>query len=144
MYRVLLATDGDEDRIKSQVRAVRELPGREELTVTVLYVHEEIDAPADEAGSQVIERINERIQDLQSVPESATEARTALADADIPAEVRTATGDPSAMILGVAGDVDADAVCVAGRKRSPIGKAIFGSVTQQVLLDSDRAVIVAH
>jgi len=34
-------------------------------------------------------------------------------------------------------DIDADAICVSGRKRRPTGKAVFGSVTQDVILAAD-------
>ena len=39
-----------------------------------------------------------------------------------------------------AADVDADAICVSGRKRRPTGKAVFGSVTQDVILGTERPV----
>ena len=53
------------------------------------------------------------------------------------------TGNPPAEgIVTLAEDVDADQIVTGGRKRSPAGKAIFGSVTQSVLLDTDRPVTV--
>nr|WP_276414161.1 universal stress protein [Halomicroarcula sp. XH51] len=33
-------------------------------------------------------------------------------------------------------------IVLAGRKRSPAGKALFGSVTQDVILGTDRSVLV--
>jgi nucleotide-binding universal stress UspA family protein len=33
-------------------------------------------------------------------------------------------------------------ICVAGRKRTPTGKVLFGSVTQAVILDTERPVLV--
>ena len=50
MYRVLLAVDESEARLSKQLDAIEAFPGRDELAVTVLYVHEEIDVPADKAG----------------------------------------------------------------------------------------------
>lgn len=50
-------------------------------------------------------------------------------------------GDPSEEIIDHANDVDASYIVVGGRSRSPVGKALFGSVTQSVLLDADCPVL---
>ncbi|WP_416841493.1 universal stress protein [Haloferax sp. DFSO52] len=50
--------------------------------------------------------------------------------------------DITTSILDNAESVDAQYIVIGGRKRSPTGKAIFGSVTQAVLLDADRPVVV--
>lgn len=143
MYRVLVAVDESEDRLSKQLDALRELPGRDELSVTVLHVHEEIDAPADEAGAAMIDSINEDIDDLQGVPETVSAAAAELDDLGIATEVSTVRGDPAPAILDVAEEIGADAVLVSARERSPVGKAMFGSVTQRVVLDADRPVLVA-
>jgi nucleotide-binding universal stress UspA family protein len=49
-------------------------------------------------------------------------------------------GNPSEEIVGEADRRDAKHVVIGGRKRTPIGKAMFGSVTQSVLLSTDRPV----
>jgi nucleotide-binding universal stress UspA family protein len=50
-------------------------------------------------------------------------------------------GDPASELLRYAREVDARYVVVGGRKRSPVGKAVFGSVTQEVILNADRPVV---
>ncbi len=45
-------------------------------------------------------------------------------------------------ILQVASDVDADRIYLYSRKRSPTGKAVFGSPIQRVLLNSEVPVVV--
>ena len=50
-------------------------------------------------------------------------------------------GDPTEEVLGAAADLEARYVVIGGRRRSPVGKALFGSTTQEVLLESDRPVV---
>lgn len=51
-------------------------------------------------------------------------------------------GNEYEKILQAAADFDCDHVFIAGRKRSPSGKAIFGDTTQQVILNFDDPVTV--
>jgi nucleotide-binding universal stress UspA family protein len=44
-------------------------------------------------------------------------------------------------LLAAAKSIDANAICISGRRRRPTGKAVFGSVTQDVILGSDRPVL---
>lgn len=37
----------------------------------------------------------------------------------------------------IADEIDADAICVPRATRSPVGKGLFGSVTQQIILKTD-------
>jgi nucleotide-binding universal stress UspA family protein len=53
-------------------------------------------------------------------------------------------GDADADIVAVADGNDVDAIVMSGRKRSPVGKAIFGSITQSVILETDRPVVVTR
>lgn len=50
-------------------------------------------------------------------------------------------GDPVNEIFRLADEKDAGYIVVGGRKRSPVGKAMFGDKTQQLLLDSERPVV---
>ena len=54
----------------------------------------------------------------------------------------TVVGDESEEILSYAADHDARYIVMGGRKRSPVGKVMFGSVAQSVLLGSDRPVLL--
>ncbi len=53
-------------------------------------------------------------------------------------------GEPAESIIEYAEDHDARYIVVGGRKHSRTGKAIFGSTTQSVLLDTDHTVVVEH
>lgn len=50
-------------------------------------------------------------------------------------------GEPVREILEEARRLDARYLVIGGRKRSPIGKAVFGSITQSILLEADRPVV---
>ncbi|WP_152043082.1 universal stress protein [Salinigranum salinum] len=59
-----------------------------------------------------------------------------LDEAGLNYEFRGGVGEHGKEIVKIATDVDADLVLVGGRKRSPAGKAVFGSTAQEVMLES--------
>lgn len=60
----------------------------------------------------------------------------ALDDAGVKYTVRGAVGDHAGEVVATAESVGADRVVVGGRQRSPTGKAVFGSVAQDVMLSA--------
>lgn len=50
-------------------------------------------------------------------------------------------GEPVEEILGEADRQDVRYLVIGGRKRTPVGKAVFGSFTQSILLNADRPVM---
>ena len=114
------------------------MPGApDDIAVTVLNVFEEF-SHADEAG-QVR---SDDLYDAEDFPESVRLARDVLEAEGVDVDLRREHGDPAERILAVAEAVDAAVVAMSGRKRSPAGKALFGSVTQSVILDADRSVLI--
>ncbi|WP_256402826.1 universal stress protein [Halorubrum salinum] len=78
-----------------------------------------------------------------SIPDAVAERHTttralgdALSAADVRYSVRGAVGDLADEVTEAATDVGADRVVVGGRRRSPTGKAVFGSVAQEVMLSA--------
>jgi len=68
-----------------------------------------------------------------------------LADLDLriePAGALSDEGEEADEILAAAEAYDCDHVFLAGRKRSPTGKALFGDVAQSVVLNFDGAVTI--
>lgn len=57
-------------------------------------------------------------------------------DAGIDYEVRGSVGEHAEQIVSMAEQIGADRVVVGGRKRSPTGKAVFGSTAQEVMLSA--------
>jgi len=66
------------------------------------------------------------IHDLQDV----------LDEHDVDYEIRGAVGEHGPSIVDLAASTGADRVVVGGRRRSPTGKAVFGSTAQEVLLSA--------
>ena len=50
-------------------------------------------------------------------------------------------GEPGEEILRLADEIDARYLVIGGRKRTPAGKALFGSIAQQVILDAEQPVV---
>ncbi|WP_226006853.1 universal stress protein [Natrinema salinisoli] len=145
MYRVLCPIDDDESRARAQAAAVRGFPGAAtDVSVDLLHVRETGTAGdaewaaggfADEYAAEM-----ERVTEDDTLPKSVETAVNALEAGDIEWTVRQATGDPAATILAAAGEYDSDVIVVGVRNRSPVGKVLFGSVAQAVVLDSERPV----
>jgi len=71
-----------------------------------------------------------------------TIATEAIEEAGVEAdEIVGLVGKPSQRVLEYAEDVDAEYVVVGGRKRSSVGKVLFGSVTQSILLNAECPVV---
>ncbi|AXR77090.1 universal stress protein [Natrarchaeobaculum sulfurireducens] len=145
MFHALIPVDDDERRAIEQVETVRSLPGGpDEKSATILHVIEEIETPPDEAGPTLIEDLNESLPELQGLPDSVITAERRLEDAGIETDRQQMVGDTARSILQTAAETDADAIVLGARKRTPVGKALFGSVSQKVIRETDRTVIVGR
>ncbi|MEF8814477.1 MAG: universal stress protein, partial [Halovenus sp.] len=117
-----------EERATAQASATTGLPHAEDsVTATVLRVF-------DDEGT------------AEKTSVEQTPAGKVLVDAlqetGVAIETETRHGDPEVQIVNVAEERDADMIILGGRKRSPLGALVFGSVSQSVILDSERPVAV--
>ena len=71
----------------------------------------------------------------------ASNNQQALADATVETHQFVRGNEPGEDVLAAAAEFDADEIVLAVGNRSPVGKALFGSVAQRILLDSDRPVV---
>lgn len=125
MYEVLLPVDDNTERAVSQARSVTDLPLEGDVHATVLHVFTG-DNPSGASVSQV---------------GAARRARDHLEDHGVAVTLEESSGHPADEVLDAAADLDVDLITVAGRRRSPAGKALMGSVSQEVLLGADRPVL---
>jgi nucleotide-binding universal stress UspA family protein len=86
----------------------------------------EFDTTADEVSANDVARRHTTVRDIGAV----------LEEADIDYDVRGSKGEHGNAIVSLAKETGADLVIVGGRKRSPAGKAVFGSTAQEVMLES--------
>lgn len=138
MFKVLVPVDYNEERAVAAAKTVSSFPNAEEMVhATILSVEEEVEYRNDSVVK------SEDWYDVDDFPASVKKAIEVLEDAGITIEKRREHGDPATHIVEIATEIDADRIVMAGRKRSPTGKALFGSVTQSVILNSPIPVTVA-
>ena len=131
MYRILVPVDADPDRARGQAAFVASHPdaaANVEAIVTHALTTEELDAP-DELRS--VERVS-----------TVRQVRDYLEERDIGVQLAEGRTPPAEGIQDLAAEFDVDQIVMGSRKRSPTGKAVFGSVAQRVLLESDVPVTV--
>lgn len=76
--------------------------------------------------------------------DAASVARESIPDtigSDANISTRGRVGEPTDEITKEIDRSDARYLVIGGRKRSPVGKALFGSTTQSILLNTDRPVM---
>lgn len=128
MYKVLVAVHPDRHGVDHQIQAISALPhAAEEVTAIILHVF--TDNPQGLSVSQVT-----------AVRQAARE----LKQAGIRVQLEESSGSPVDEILSTARAIDADMICIGGRKRTAVGKVLFGSVAQQVILSADRPVLICN
>lgn len=128
MYRVLVPIDSSEARTRAQIEAVSALPNAtDSVEVTLLRVFTDREAAENTSVTQL------------STGKTAEERLTA---SGLTVETMARHGEAAEQILGAAAEIDADLIALGGRKRSPLGSLIFGSVSQAVMLDATRPVVI--
>jgi len=125
MYTIIAGIDTDTDRAESIGDTIATMPF-EEAHAVLVHVFDENTEGAGIRQVGAVKHARERLETVEGV-ELLLEGRS---------------GDPSAGVLEVAREHDANLICVAGRKRTPTGKALFGSVSQEIILGSEYPVLV--
>jgi nucleotide-binding universal stress UspA family protein len=128
MYRVLLPLDTSESRTAAQVDAVASLPGADGgVEATLLHVFDDRETAESTSVGQL---------------PTGSMAQDSLRTSGVRVETETRFGDSAEQILRTADELDVDMIVLGGRKRSPLGSLLFGSVSQAVTLDATRPVVI--
>lgn len=126
MVRILLALDDEIGQAHAQTDAIADVvESGGEPTVYVLHVFGDNPEGASVHQIGAVREASDRLEEL-----------------GVDFELLEASGSPADEILRVAEERDVDQICIGGRKRSPTGKALFGSVTQDLILTTHRPVLV--
>jgi len=134
---VLLAVGGaSDDRYGRLASVTEDIVGPADATVVLGHVFTEDDY------AETVDRL-EFDESTEVSPDTVAgrnvtirTLRERFETSDIDVTHRGAVGDRAARVVSLAEEVDADLVVVGGRRRSPTGKAVFGSTAQEILLDS--------
>jgi len=132
-----LAVGPDEDtRIKEMASLVCDIAGATGATVLLLHVFSQsaYDEGVAEAGYDPDDP--PPAHTLASRLENIDGLSFAFEEADIEYRIRGEIGDVTDRIVSVAKETNTDMLFVGGRKRSPTGKAVFGSTSHRVLMNA--------
>ncbi|MCY4730739.1 universal stress protein [Natronomonas gomsonensis] len=132
-----LAVGPDEDtRIKEMASLVCDIAGATGATVLLLHVFSQsaYDEGVAEAGYDPDDP--PPAHTLASRLENIDRLSFAFEEADIEYRIRGEIGDVTDRIVSVAKETNTDMLFVGGRKRSPTGKAVFGSTSHRVLMNA--------
>lgn len=145
MEKALAVVEGT-DGAKDLVREAGELAAGVDASLVLVHVTTE-------------DEYKETRESLEQIPDMSTSysmnraregarqfaedlGREVLDGVDVDVETVGRLGNKRKEILATAHEYGCDHVFLAGRKRSPTGKAVFGDVTQDVILEFDGAVTV--
>jgi nucleotide-binding universal stress UspA family protein len=137
MYYILMPVAGDPATVRAQVDHVSGLPGApSSVEVTVVHIVPEVDAGEMDGRVDLKEYVDR--------PESVETAVDGLEAAGIDHESVLESGSTTDEILAIAADRSPDVIVTGARDRSPVGKAILGSVSQELALEADCPVTIVR
>ncbi|THE66422.1 universal stress protein [Salinadaptatus halalkaliphilus] len=143
----IVAAIDDSERAVAVLEQANELADRYDVSLHIVHVadpavdfREEFTDVSENAlrASRVADEIMERAQDTAAdIASESAEYVDGLEEYEAVGLV----GDAAEVIRNYASEQDAEYIVVSGRKRRPLGQALFGSVTQALLLNADCPVV---
>ncbi|WP_144906712.1 universal stress protein [Halobellus captivus] len=143
-----LATAFDEDLVVLHImeqEQFKELRGRTEIKSPI-----HVPVGDDTAGLPYVEsqqrekpyNLEDAVSDACGVAQECI-SRTLSGEDQSRITIRGRVGSPADEIIAEARKIEPRYICVGGRKRSAVGKAVFGSTAQSVILESDYPVVTS-
>lgn len=139
MYRLLLPIKSERTFTTQRAEYISSLPFTDgEVQVVILHIQPEIDMIGSE-GSRVS---SDKWYDDEEVPQGIIQIKEHLEGEGIEVNVIRDHADPAECILETTTTADIDQIVLSVPHRTPVGKALFGSIVQSVILNSDVPVTV--
>ncbi|MFB6123587.1 MAG: universal stress protein [Haloferacaceae archaeon] len=133
---------GDIDRAPRLAAEAKDVAGPSGATVVLAH------AFTDKEYHDTLDKLDIQLDREDTTPDDVARHNATIRDIaddlagdDIDYEIRGTVGNPGEAIVELAKRTKADQVIVGGRKRSPTGKAVFGSVSQEVMLNAPCPVL---
>ncbi len=137
LKRLLLAIGpNDKNRVDALAATVEDVAGPADAAVTLVHVFTDEEYEEAVSGLDFDDPTDAGPDDVAARHSAVREIVDRLQEAGLKVEVRGNVGPHGEGIVDVAGGIDADMIVVGGRKRSPTGKAVFGSTAQEVMLEA--------
>jgi len=141
-----LAVVGPDDVTKELVREAGELAAGVDARLTLLCVVSEEEYAEEREALEAIPEADVSYSVGQALEGARSFANDigveTLGGVDIEYETAGAVGDRAETVIDGAQNHGCDHIFMTGQRRSPTGKAIFGDVTQRVILDFEGPVTV--
>lgn len=134
MYTVLITIPENQSEAAKIKETVQEMPLiPHEADLHVLSVHDETE----------IEEKSWTGKKVDKFPDILADPASELKESQFEVTLHRRFGNPVEKIERTVSEVDANLIVIGGRKRSPVGKALFGSTAQSIILRTNIPVLIA-